>query len=288
MAILHLLRPHHWIKNFFVLVPAFFAGAALDAVTLKQCGGALLAFCFLASAIYIFNDMRDLEADKGHAKKRTRPLPMGKVSFSTAGLLLILMVVACATVLWWTNAPTGLIYVLAVYAVFNLTYSLGLKQVGLIELFIVASGFMLRLIAGAIAANAVLSDWIIITTGLVALLLAVGKRRGDIVNRHDEAGARKSLASYSVSFLDHAMTMLGAATIVTYLLFCISDYAQAKFGAHVIWSAVPVVFGIMRYLQLALVQGKGDAPVNVLVRDLPLLASIGVYSLFFAALLYIR
>ncbi|HVY13062.1 MAG TPA: UbiA prenyltransferase family protein, partial [Alphaproteobacteria bacterium] len=244
-----LLRPHHWIKNGFVLVPAFFGGQAHNTPLMLQALGAAFLFCLVSSLIYVFNDLRDVEADRLHAKKKLRPLASGMVSSTTALVLMVALVGGMAALIWALQPGRDFLAVLGLYIALNLAYSLGLKQLALAEIFLVSSGYILRLIAGAMIVNETLTHWIIACTGLVSLLLTVGKRRGDMVQNNDVNNSRRSLATYSIPYLDHVMTMLAACTIVTYLLFTMSDYAHKRFGEYVMLSAVFVLFGIMRYLQ---------------------------------------
>jgi decaprenyl-phosphate phosphoribosyltransferase len=156
----------------------------------------------------------------------------------------------------------------------------------IVELFFVASGFVIRLIGGAQAIQITLSPWIIIATGMLALLMTAGKRRGDIAQENDESRTRKSLATYNLAFLDSMLTAMTGGTIVVYLLFCVSDYAVERFGARVLITSVPVALGLLRYVQLIIVQGHGESPTDLLLGDRGLLAIVGVFGAAFAYLIY--
>jgi len=282
----HLLRPHHWIKNAFVLVPAFFAGQAGNTAVMTQAVGATLVFCLIASMVYIINDLRDIEADKLHAKKSRRPLPAGHITPAAAMVTIVALAGLVGALLWWLHPAPEFLLIIAAYAVINLSYSFGLKQLALVEVFLVSSGYILRLLAGGLVAQEHLTNWIIACTGLVSLLLTVGKRRGDMAQNNDQHQQRQSLKKYSVAYLDHIMTMLSAATIVTYLLFSMSDYAQIRFGEYVMLSAVFVIFGIMRYLQIVIVESGGDQPTSLLYRDRWMVATVLAYLLYFILTIY--
>lgn len=282
-----LMRPHHWIKNAFVLVPAFFSGHAHDPAILLQACGATIIFCLLSSIIYIINDLRDVEADKLHAKKCRRPLPSGLIKPHDAIMMIVVLAISTSLLLWWLQPAKEFIFILVAYTALNLAYSLGLKQLALVELFLVSSGYILRLVAGGLVVNEHLTSWIVACTGLVSLLLTVGKRRGDIAQNNDLQQQRQSLRRYSVAYLDHLMTMLAAATIVTYLLFTLSDYAKIRFGEYVITSSVFVIFGIMRFLQIVMVESGGDQPATLLYRDRWMIVTILSYVFYFAVTLYI-
>ena len=285
-AMAALMRPEQWVKNGFVLAPLFFSGQMNGPLVTQSLLGAL-AFCLLSSAVYVFNDLCDLEDDKHHLKKRHRPLPSGRISMSAAIGLAVILFVASAAVVFAAGLPTRLYLVGVVYAGVNISYSLGLKHVPVLELFMVSSGYILRLVAGGIIDGEALSPWIIVCTGLVSLMLAVGKRRGDVANDMDIAGRRRSLKHYTVAYLDQLTTLLAGTTFVTYLLFCISDYGMMRFGAYVTVTAVFVLFGIFRFLQIVLVQNGGESPTDMVLRDAPLRMSILLWLIAFFVIIYV-
>jgi decaprenyl-phosphate phosphoribosyltransferase len=288
IALLELMRPRQWIKNGFVLAPLFFHTDLLHRTQVAHALIAAAAFCLASSAVYIFNDWRDMEADRVHAKKKGRPLASGRISVGAAlGAMLALLAGAVAAVVLG-GLPREFGLILALYLAINLGYSLGLKQVGIIELFLVSSGFILRLLGGGIALAVTLSPWIVIATGTIALLLATGKRRGDIARRNDVQGARKSLAGYNLAFLDSVLSALAGATLVVYLLFCVSDYAAGRYGPNVLVTAIPVAAGLIRYLQLIIVYEDGDSPSDLVLRDRGLFSTVVVFMAIFSILIYLR
>jgi decaprenyl-phosphate phosphoribosyltransferase len=248
---------------------------------------AFAIFCLLASSVYVFNDLCDLSADREHEKKRTRPLPSGRVSVPVAiacGVALLAGAIALTVV---AKMPVPFIAVVASYLLINLAYSLGLKQVALLELFFVSSGFVLRLLAGGIAIGVELSPWILVATGCLAMLMTVGKRRGDIAQENDKKARRASLAGYNLAYLDGVLSMLTSVTLVVYLLFCISDYATQRFGQFVLLTAAPVAYGVLRYVQLIKVYGAGEAPTDLVIKDRPLMATLVIFVAIFAMLIYL-
>jgi 4-hydroxybenzoate polyprenyltransferase len=283
---LALMRPKQWIKNGFILIPAFFSGH----VDLPLATSALVAafsFCLLSSAVYIFNDLCDLEDDKLHEKKRFRPLPSGRIAVPAAvalgiGLLLVGIVAPAVA-----GLPLRFFFLATLFAAMNLAYSLGMKHIAILELFILSSGYVLRLIAGSTIVGETLSSWIVVCTGLVSMMLAVGKRRGDVANALDQSGGRRSLQHYSLPYLDQLTTLLAAATFVTYLLFCISDYAVQRFGADVTITSIFVLFGIFRFLQIVTVEAGGDSPTDIVVGDGPLRTAIAMWLLTFFVIIYV-
>ena len=287
-AFVELIRLRQWVKNGFVLAPLFFGKDLFHRVAVLHALAALAAFCLASSAVYIFNDWRDLEADRVHAVKQFRPLPSGRISVPVALTILVLLLAGAAGVIVLGGLPNEFWIIIGLYLALNLGYSLGLKQVTIVELLLVSSGFVLRLLAGGVALAVPLSQWIVIATGTIALLITAGKRRGDIARRNDSQMARKSLAGYNLPYLDGVLAALTGATFVVFLLFCASDYAVGRYGPNILITAVPVAAGLMRYLQLIIVYGDGDSPSDLVLRDKGLLAAVTVFIAIFAVLLYLR
>jgi 4-hydroxybenzoate polyprenyltransferase len=288
IALVELMRPRQWIKNAFVLAPLFFGADLLHRVQVAHALTAMAAFCLASSAVYIFNDWRDMEADSVHALKQRRPLPSGRVSVPMALATMLALLAGAAAIVLLGSLPRQFGLILLLYLAINLGYSLGLKHVGVIELFLVSSGFILRLLGGGVALAVTLSPWIVIATGTIALLLATGKRRGDIARRNDMQGARKSLAGYNLAFLDSVLSALAGATLVVYLLFCVSDYAVGRYGAHVLVTAIPVAAGLIRYLQLIIVYEDGDSPSDLVLRDQGLFSAVAIFIAMFGIMIYLR
>jgi decaprenyl-phosphate phosphoribosyltransferase len=286
MPIFELLRVRQWVKNGFVLAPLFFGSELLNTSALLHSAAAFAIFCLISSAVYIFNDWRDIEADRRHLKKRARPLATGAISIGTAGWLLVALVALAAAVGLLSDLPKAFYITLAAYVAINVGYSLGLKHVALVELFLVASGFVLRLLAGSFHVQMQLSPWIIIATGMIALQLAVGKRRGDIAQQNDVGTDRKSLLDYNVAYLDAVLAALTGGTLVVYLLFCVSDYAVNRFGPLILMTSVPVALGLFRYLQLIIVREKGESPTDLVLGDAGMLLVLAVFVLMFGGLIY--
>ena len=283
-AAIRLMRPEQWVKNGFVLVPLFFSGRVDLPLVVQSFLGAA-AFALLSSATYILNDLCDIEADKLHAKKKNRPLASGRVGLKTAVAMAAGLFLGSIAIVAAAGLPGRIYLIGGVYAAINLAYSLGLKHVPVVELLMVSSGYILRLIAGSVIDGEALSSWIIVCTGLVSLMLVAGKRRADIA-AIDQA-VRPSLKHYSVAYLDQVMTVLAAATFVTYLLFCLSDYAVARFGTDVTITSVFVLFGIFRFLQIVSVQSGGDSPTDMVLRDVALRTCILLWLATFFVIIYV-
>lgn len=286
-AILRLLRLRQWVKNGFVLAPLFFGVELLNRQSLLHAAAAFAIFCLVSSAVYLFNDWRDIDADRNHAEKKHRPLASGAVSLATAAMLFVVLAGLAVAIGVAADLPRGFYVTLAIYIVVNVAYSLGLKQVSVLELFMVASGFVLRVIAGGYATKIYLSPWILIATAMVALLLTVGKRRGDIAGKHDLSNGRRSLSQYNAAYLDLVLAALTGGTLVVYLIYCVSESAIQRFGSAVLLTSLPVAMGLLRYLQLVLVKNKGAAPTDLVVQDPGLVAIVAIFIAMFGILIYL-
>lgn len=274
-ALLRALRPHQWVKNVFVLSALVFAlgesGLAADGVgdQVRRVLFALAAFCLGASSIYLVNDVVDVESDRQHPEKRRRPIAAGDLGVGAA-LAAAAACVAGALFLAHLATPAGGKSVLAVvgaYMVSNCAYSLKLKQIAIVDAFLIAFGFMLRVVAGAYAADAPISHWLVLATLFLALFLAFCKRRAEMDLLGESAGShRKNLAEYTPEFLRQATTVLAGCAILTYAMYTVDVETVEKFGSDgLMWSVPFVVFGLFRYLLLVERQEGGGSPTRVLL-----------------------
>jgi 4-hydroxybenzoate polyprenyltransferase len=275
LDLLRALRPHQWTKNLFVLAAVVFARG--DASVVKPEGHddvvrsllAFAAFCLAASAVYLLNDVIDREGDRVHPTKRNRPIARGAVSVRQA----LITSVLCAAAAFGLGAlaggePHGVSRYLGYYFLIHLIYTLRGKEVVLVDVFLIALGFLCRVEAGGAAAHYAVSHWMLLCTLFLALFLALCKRRAEIDLLGDERGAhRANLDEYTVGFLDQATTLLAAVTIVCYTMYTVSDETAVKFGDDLgLVKSVPfVVFGLARYLMLVSTQRGGGSPTRVLL-----------------------
>lgn len=274
------LRPHQWSKNLFVLAALAFAffdrtqAVDVDTATVGRVVAAFLAFCLGASAIYLVNDVVDVENDRRHPEKRLRPIASGRVGLGTARVMALGCAVGAAALGFAAGGePVSVLAVLAGYVALNVAYSLKLKHVVLVDAFCIATGFLLRVVAGGFAAHAPVSHWLLLCTLFLALLLALGKRRSELSLLGDGGGAhRASLRSYDVGFLDQMVTLLAAVTIVCYTMYTLDAETQSKFavGRALILSVPFVVFGIGRYLLLLHTGDKAGNPTRLFLGGDPL------------------
>ena len=282
-----LIRPQQWLKNLFVFMPLFFARHATDWLYVWPCIVAFLAFCLAASGIYCFNDIHDAEADRLHPVKRSRPVASGAVSKRAAYTVMCIIWVAAFSLV--AMCDSGLIGTLLFYIVMNVAYCIRLKQIALLDVFIIATGFVLRIVAGGLATGIILSHWIVLTTFLLALFLAVAKRRDDVVI-YEASGikARKSVEHYNKFFLGVAIGVLGSITIMCYILYTVSNEVVDRIGSRYLYAtSVFVLAGILRYMQLTFVDQKSGSPTEVLLHDRFIHFSIIGWIVAFTLILYV-
>jgi decaprenyl-phosphate phosphoribosyltransferase len=275
LAAIRLLRPRHWIKNLFVLAPLIFSGLfTRRSETLLALAGTFL-FCVAASIVYVINDLADLRIDALHPVKRlTRPLASGAVSITTARVILVAL---AAFLLAGSLLSVPLVAVLIGYIILNVFYSTWLKRIPVVDIFCVATGFVLRVYAGAVVIDVPLSAWMLVTTLSIALYLAAIKRRDELDTQGN--GARVVLDEYSVPLLDRFALMASVCAMVFYSLFVVTTRPVLAF-------TVPLVlFGIFRYWFLVDRQGRGESPTDVLWSDRPLVVTVLIWGILCAFLL---
>jgi 4-hydroxybenzoate polyprenyltransferase len=286
------MRPSQWTKNGLLFAGALFSRTISDPGIAGRSVAGFAAFCLLSGAVYLINDLRDLEADRKHPAKRNRPLASGELSPATARVAVVALLVAAAVIsvsLGSTFAITA-----AAYFVVNLLYSLWLKRVVLVDVFVVAIGFVLRAIAGVelirpVITDVALSPWLLVCTFFLALFLGFGKRRQEIVVHQGRAeGQREVLRHYSVDLLNALTTVCAATTLVAYAIYTIWPATIAKVHSQGLMFTVPfVAFGIFRYMWLVRFEDEGEDPSSVLVQDRPLLLNIGLWALTVALVLFL-
>jgi decaprenyl-phosphate phosphoribosyltransferase len=284
--ILRLLRLHHWAKNIFVFAPAFFAFRLFDPGAMGKSALAALAFGLVSSGVYGFNDILDRDTDRFHPSKKDRPVASGRVGVSEAAFLSILAGALGAALGW--RLGDGCLLVLAAYLSVNILYSLFLKRLPILDVFCVAFGYPLRVVMGGRAAGIPLSQWILVTTFLLALFMVLAKRRDDYMRvlSRDNRG-RESLEGYNLLFLNAAMVLSASVLLVAYLMYGLDPAVMAKMGSsHLYTTFLFVLMGILRYLQLAFVKNDSGSPTRLFYRD-PVLRFVMVgWAGLFLLLLY--
>jgi len=288
------LRPKQWIKNGLVLIGVVFAGMLTDPQALARAALGFAGFSLLSGAVYLFNDLRDVEADRLHPKKRLRPIPSGRLSVGGAWAWLLVVLLGAAAIAFvlgpWYAATAG------AYLVLNLGYSLGLKHVVLVDVLTIATGFVLRAIAGVellrpLVPDVELSPWLLVCTFFLALFMACGKRRQEIrhQDREQAEGRRRVLLAYTTPFLDTLVTVCAATTLVAYAIYTIWPATVEKFHTTgLLWTVPFVTYGIFRYLWLTRVGEEGEDPSTTVLGDRPLLACVALWLVTVAVVLYLR
>ncbi|HKJ41569.1 MAG TPA: UbiA prenyltransferase family protein [Sunxiuqinia sp.] len=286
-AILKLVKPTHYIKNLFVLLPLFFSTQFTNTSMLENALLAFFAFCLMASSVYIFNDIHDAEEDRNHPQKKNRPIASGAVSPAVAYLLDLIFTIASLAIAWTVNIQ--LIWILLIYKGINILYTLIIKRLAILDVMTLSLGFVLRLYAGSVSTGVVLSEWIIIMTFLLSLLIVLGKRRNDVIYFEEkEVLLRKVVKGYNSTFLNYTMIMLSSIIVVAYLMYTLAPLTTERFGTNYLFVTVFwVVAGILRYLQLLFVEKTDLAPVSLLIKDHPLKLILLIWFLNFLYFIYL-
>lgn len=267
-ALLRLMRPKQWTKNLLVFAALLFTAGWRDAAAVQSAIWAFLALCLLSSAIYVMNDALDVESDRIHPTKRTRPLASGQVSLPAAAVLGSVCA-ALAMLIGWTQAPIGAS--LVVFLCIQIAYSLMLKKIAVLDVMTIAALFVQRAVIGAIAISAPISPWILMCTATLALMLGFGKRRQEF--RTLGADARDSLRSYTPTILDAFVWLAAGLSLVSYMLYVVeSETAKAHSG--LLFTAPFVLFGVLRYLLVLSTSERGEEPETLLLQDPGILASV--------------
>ncbi len=273
------------MKNGFVAAPLFFTPSDVTWRNLGLVAVAVVVFCLLSSAIYVFNDWCDREADRQHPSKRSRPLAAGDVS-AAAGLTLAVLFLVGGAALAMFVLPAEAVRYAAVYVVLSAAYSARLKHIAILDVLIVAAGFVLRIEMGASAVAIAPTVWIVVCTFLLALFLALAKRRDDLV-RAMSGSHRPALAGYNLPFVDTALGVVLAALVVSYLIYTTDSGVIQKFGTDKLYLTAPfVVAGVLRYLQIALVEQRSGSPTDIALTDRFLIVTILGWIAVFGGLLY--
>jgi 4-hydroxybenzoate polyprenyltransferase len=263
---LALIRPEHWVKNLFVFIPAFFAARLSDPLVLSRALLGFVAFSLMASAVYVLNDLVDAPQDRNHPDKRKRPIASGAIGQKQAVFTLLGLFVG--GVLLAASLSREMLIFSVLYFLVNVFYSLSLKHFAIIDVSLIALGFLLRVFAGGAVTGVAVSQWLIVLTFLLAFILGLAKRRGEYVIAMGENNFRKSLEGYNLPFLDMGMVVCSTVAVVAYLMYCFSPEVTGRIGSDKIYfTAFFVVIGILRYLQLTLVFNKTESPTRALLRD---------------------
>ncbi len=285
--VIRLLRPEQWLKNFFIFAPLIFSKHLFEASYFGLAVEAFVVFSLLSSTVYIFNDIADRELDKLHPTKRNRPIAAGILSITEAiGVAAVLLLVIAALL---TFQNLRFLLIAALYFVMNLAYSFFLKRIILVDVFVVAAGFMLRVLAGAFAIDVQVSEWLVLCTLFVSLFLSISKRRGELmlVRTSEDFKGRAVLCEYDVEFLDQMMTIAASGMAISYALYTVAERTISVFGtSSLIFTTVFVLFGIFRYLHLMRSRKTDDNPTHMLTTDLVTLLNVAAWFIACVSIIY--
>lgn len=285
-ALIMSLRPHQWVKNTLVFGGLVFSHSLFDWTAIWHSLGAFAAFCLASSGVYLLNDLQDLEQDRRHPTKRLRPLAAGMVPPITAGATMVVLLLG-STAGGFLLGPQFAV-ILSVYILMNIVYSLSLKRVVIVDVMVIAIGFVLRAVAGAVVIGVSASPWLILCTFMLALLVGLGKRRHELSLLGTGAQEhRTSLEDYSVQFLDMLMGIAGATAVVTYSLYTLAEETVSRFGSsHIVFTTPFVVYGVFRYLYLTHQHKEAGDPARLFLTDVPTLLNLLLWASMVCVIIY--
>lgn len=294
IAMIHyirLLRPLQWIKNVFVFAPIFFSNHLLETAYLLPAIVLFASFCMISSSIYCFNDVRDVEADRLHPKKCNRPIASGKVSIKGAYVMMILCLVAAFVLLLFTRSVnTPYLYIIiGGYWLMNVAYCIKLKQIAILDVSIIAIGFVIRVLAGGLVVDIWVSHWLVMMTFLVTLFMALSKRNDDY-RIYEQTGIkpRVSITGYNKTFINEATAIVASVTLVSYIMYTMSEEVIARLGTRYVYlTSGWVLAGLLRYLQNMIVFGLSGSPTKTIVKDHFVQLCILGWILSFFAIIYL-
>lgn len=286
MSVLHSLRPEQWTKNLLVFAALLFARRLFDPAAVLQALAAFAIFCGLSGAVYLLNDVSDRESDRQHPVKRHRPIAAGHVSAPTAVAWALVLIALGLSLSFWLQTGFGM--AAAAYLVLQAAYTRVLKHVVILDVMAIAFGFVLRAVAGGLVIGVPISDWLVICTILLALFLGLSKRRHELtLLAAGAAGHRRILEEYDPYLLDQMIAVVAAATLVAYIIYCLSPETTARFGTHWLVLTVPFpIYGLFRYLYIVHRKDGGGNPSEMLLTDRPLLSCVGLWGLTVVAVIY--
>lgn len=281
-----LLRIPQYSKNLFIFLPLFFAQQMQEPERLFKVFLAFLGFCLLASAVYILNDLCDIEEDRHHPKKKYRPLPAGRITKGSAIGLMVCLLALGLSIAYILSLQ--MFYLCLLYIILNLAYSVKLKHIPILDIMIIAICFVIRIFVGGAVGGVPIYMWIVIMTYLLALFIALGKRRDDVIIFIETNNMlRKSINGYNLRFIDASMMVMAAVVVVAYLMYTVSPEITAKFNTDKLYiTSIFVLMGVMRYLQITMLEENSGSPTEILLNDIFIQMSIIGWFLSFAILIY--
>jgi decaprenyl-phosphate phosphoribosyltransferase len=288
VAYLLLLRPRDWAKNLFLFIPLFFSGELFNWNFYPKLFLGFIAFCCIASSIYIINDYRDIEDDKRHPEKSKRPLASGAVSKKLSLVICVLLILVGFAAAYFLREK--FLFVLSIYFFLNLAYSFGLKNIPILDIVILAIGFVLRVKGGAVIVYVGVSEWLNIMVFLLALFMAIGKRRDDVLLKLSSGtDMRRAIKGYNLDYLNVTLALVCSVIVVAYLMYTMSPEVLKRMGTYrLYYTCLFVLAGIMRYLQIIFVQSASGSPTKILYKDRFIQVSLILWIASFYLLIYMK
>ncbi|MBL7877428.1 MAG: UbiA prenyltransferase family protein [Cyclobacteriaceae bacterium] len=285
MVLIELIRVKHWVKNLFLFIPIFFAGQLMEWGKYQQLLLGFVAFSLVASMVYIVNDLRDYSFDKAHPVKMNRPIASGRIKPGKAIFIAILFIAIGFSLAWYIHFSFFIL--LLCYLLLNLAYSFGLKNFSIIDIMIVSSGFLVRIYCGGVLADVPVSHWLAIMILLLALFLALAKRRDDLLVGASKGSIRKSINQYNLEFINVCLSIFAGVIIVSYILYTLSPEVIEKFNTDWLFlTSIFVIAGIMRYLQIIYIDNNSGFPTSLLFKDRFILFTVIAWLISFCIVIY--
>ncbi|MDD3363614.1 MAG: decaprenyl-phosphate phosphoribosyltransferase [Syntrophomonas sp.] len=286
MAYLKLLRINQWIKNFFVFIPLIFSLNLFNLPILEKSLEGFICFCLMSSSVYIFNDIKDIEQDKVHPRKKFRPIAAGQISPRIASMIMVILIIlSLGLAIHFT--PNAFTIVLVLYLLNNILYTIWVKHIVILDVMSLSLGFFLRVYSGAVVIRVEASDWLLIFTALLTLFLGFGKRRSELELIKDAVDHRTVLQYYSIKYIDQMIGIVTAGLILAYMLYTLSPETVEHFGTKGLVLTVPfVLYGVFRYLYLIYVKSEGEDPTKLSYQDKPILITVVIWLIAVIAIIY--
>ena len=287
---LKLIRPKQWLKNVFVMMPMFFGGSLMNTQDIYAAVVTFFAYSFIASSVYCFNDIIDVEYDRRHPVKCHRPIASGAITLSQAyGLMALMFFLSMATLLLLRVNMWVVGGIILFYYVLNLSYCAWLKQHAIVDVCVVAFGFVLRLLAGGEATEVTLSKWLVLMTFLLTLFLSFAKRRDDVIRMEETGEApRKNTIRYNLTFINQAITITASVTLVCYIMYTVSPEVTARAHTEYLYlTTIFVLLGLLRYIQLTVVDKRSGDPTKIMLRDRFTQVVVLLFALSFFLIIYL-
>ena len=290
MKYIRLIRPSHWVKNMFVFMPLFFGHQLLNIPLLLNAMVMCVSFSFIASAVYCLNDIIDVEADRRHPVKCKRPIASGDVSVPTAYLMMLFLIAMSISVLFLSSVGVvSGICVIVTYLLMEIAYCLKLKRYAIIDVCMLSLGFVLRIIAGGVVTDIVISHWLVMMTFLLTLFLGIAKRRDDVLKMMSTGIApRHNTKRYNLTFVNNAITITASVMLVCYIMYTVSPEVTENFHTRYLYlTSIFVLIGLLRYMQLAVVDEKTGDPTKILLHDRFTQLVVAAWGLTFLLIIYV-